>query len=107
MTLGIIGCLLGFIVMGVLTYRGWHIAIASIAGALIVALLNGMSVTNAYLEGYLPGMGGFLSTYFGQFLFGALLAEIYSATGAGLTVALGISRFFIRDSLTESQTGGG
>ena len=103
MTLGIIGCLLGFIVMGVLAYRGWHIAIASIAGALIVALLNGMPVTNAYLEGYLPGMGGFLSTYFGQFLFGALLAEIYSATGAGLTVALGISRFFIRDSLTESQ----
>lgn len=103
MTLGIIGCLMGFIVMGLLTYRGWHIAISSLAGSLIVVLFNSLSVTNAYLESYLPGMGGFLSSYFGQFLFGALLAEMYSATGAGLTVALGISKFFIRDSLSAGQ----
>lgn len=103
MTLGIAGCLLGFIVMGVLTYRGWHIIIASITGALVVALMNGISITNAYLDSYLPGMGDFLSSYFGQFLFGALLAEIYSATGAGLTIALGISRIFIRDSLSQTK----
>ena len=77
MTLGIIGCLAGFVVMGFFTYRGWHIAVSSLAGSLIVVLFNGLSVTSAYLESYLPGMGGFLSTYFGQFLFGALLAEMY------------------------------
>ena len=76
MTWGIIGCLLGFVLLGSLTYKGWHIAIASLAGALIVALTNSLPVTNAYLEYYLPGMGGFLSSYFGQFLFGAMLAEI-------------------------------
>ncbi len=103
MTLGIIGCLAEFVVMGFFTYRGWHIAVSSLAGSLIVVLFNGLSVTSAYLESYLPGMGGFLSTYFGQFLFGVLLAEMYSATGAGLTVALGISGFFIRDSLSPGQ----
>ena len=103
MTWGIIGCLLGFVLMGSLTYKGWHIAIASLAGALIVALTNSLPVTNAYLEYYLPGMGGFLSSYFGQFLFGAMLAEIYSATGAGLTVAVGISKFFIRENFSQNR----
>ena len=67
MTWGIIGCLLGFVLMGSLTYKGWHIAIASLAGALIVALTNSLPVTNAYLEYYLPGMGGFLSSILDSF----------------------------------------
>lgn len=95
--IGIIGVAAGFAALAYFTYKGWHIALSSLLGALIVAVFNGLNITEMYLQSYLPGMGKFLSDYFGQFFFGALLAETYSVTGAGLTVAFGISKACIRE----------
>ena len=94
---GLIGCLLGFVVMGVLTYVGWNIMISSLAGALTVILFNGMNVVTSYTELYLVGMGGFLTQYFGMMFFCALLAAIYSESGAGLTIALAVLKICLKD----------
>lgn len=101
-TVGLIGCLLGFIVMGVLTYIGWNIMISSLAGALTVVVFNGLNVVTAYTELYLVGMGGFLTQYFGMMFFCALLAVLYSESGAGLTIALAVSKICLKDSYSPA-----
>lgn len=101
-TLGLIGCILGFIVMGVLTYFGWNIMISSLAGAVTVIAFNGMELISAYTDMYLVGMGGFFTSYFGMMLFCALVAVLYSESGAGLTIALGIARLCLKDSYSAA-----
>lgn len=101
-TLGLIGCILGFVVMGVLTYFGWNIMISSLAGAVTVILFNGMDLISSYTDLYLVGMGGFFASYFGMMLFCALIAVLYSESGAGLTIALGISKLCLRDSFSPA-----
>ena len=67
------GCLLGFVIMGVLTYMGWNILISSVAGAAAVVILAGLDPVTSYTELYLGGMGSFLTQYFGIMFFCALL----------------------------------
>lgn len=97
-TMSLIGCLLGFIAMGFLTYIGWNIMISSLVGAFVVVLFNGLDPTAAYVQQYLVGMGGFLTSYFGMMFFCAILAVLYSESGAGLTIALGIAKLCLKDS---------
>lgn len=101
--LGFAGCLLGFIIMGVLTYYGWNIMISSLAGAVTVIAFNGLNLVSSYTELYLVGMGGFLTSYFGMMLFCALVAVMYSESGAGYTIALTVSKLCLRDSLSPKQ----
>lgn len=101
--LSLVGCLLGFIVMGYLTYIGWNIMISSVAGAFVVVLFNGLNPATAYVDYYLVGMGGFMAQYFGMMFFCAILAVLYSESGAGLTVALGISKICLRDSYSPKK----
>lgn len=102
-TLSLVGCLLGFIVMGVLTYIGWNIMVSSLAGALTVALFSGLNVVSAYVDLYLVGMGGFLTQYFGMMFFCAVLAVLYSESGAGVTIALSVAKLCLRDGLSPKQ----
>ena len=80
----LIGCLLGFLVMGVLTYIGWNILISSVAGAAVVVIFAGLDPVSSYTELYLGGMGSFLTQYFGIMFFCALIAIIYSESGRDL-----------------------
>lgn len=101
--LSLVGCILGFIVMGVLTYIGWNIMLSSLAGALTVILFNQLPLVSSYTDLYLVGMGGFLTQYFGMMFFCAILAVFYSESGAGLTIALGISKICLKPSYSASK----
>ncbi|MCF0137538.1 MAG: GntP family permease [Oscillospiraceae bacterium] len=102
-TLSLIGCILGFVVMGYLTYIGWNIMVSSVAGALVVVLFNGLNPATAYIDYYLVGMGGFMAQYFGMMFFCAVLAVLYSESGAGLTIALGIAKICLKDSYSPKK----
>lgn len=89
--MGIVGLLAGFLVMGVLIYLNWDILISAFIGAIVVIVTNSLPLASTLTEVYFPGMGSFLGQYFGMFLFGAILAELYSSSGAALTIAISIS----------------
>ena len=97
------GCLLGFVIMGVLTYMGWNILISSVAGAAAVVILAGLDPVTSYTELYLGGMGSFLTQYFGIMFFCALIAVLYSESGAGLTIALSVAKLCLRDSYSPKR----
>ncbi|MDY4635334.1 MAG: hypothetical protein SO441_07325 [Candidatus Limivicinus sp.] len=101
--LGLIGCILGFLVMGVLTYYGWNILISSLAGALTVIAFNGLELVPSYTSLYLVGMGGFFTQYFGMMFFCALLAVLYSESGAGTTIALSIASICLKEKMSPKQ----
>lgn len=102
-TLGFIGCILGFIVMGTMTYFGWNILISSLAGALAVIAFNGLELVSSYTSLYLVGMGGFFTQYFGMMFFCALLAVLYSESGAGTTIALSIAKVCLKDNMSPKK----
>jgi len=101
--MGIVGCFLGFVVMGLLTYKGWNIILSSLAGMLVVVVTNGLDLVESLTGLYLTGMGDFLAQYFGLFLFGAILAELYAASGAALSIALGISKGLVRETYSPEK----
>lgn len=102
-SLGLIGCILGFLVMGILTYCGWNILISSLAGALTVIAFNGLELVSSYTSLYLVGMGGFFTQYFGMMFFCALLAVLYSESGAGTTIALSIANVCLKEKMSPKQ----
>lgn len=102
-SIGLIGCILGFLVMGILTYYGWNILISSLAGALTVIAFNGLELVPSYTSLYLVGMGGFFTQYFGMMFFCALLAVLYSESGAGTTIALSIANICLKENMSPKQ----
>ncbi len=89
--------------MGVLTYIGWNILISSVAGAAVVVIFAGLDPVSSYTELYLGGMGSFLTQYFGIMFFCALIAIIYSESGAGLTIALGVAKLCLHESYSPAR----
>lgn len=101
--IGILGCLLGFIIVIFLVYKNFSPFIASIIGAIFVVLVNGLSLTESLTGIYFPKLAGFVSGYFGIFLFGAILARIYADSGAAVSVADKIMSVLLKDDASENK----
>lgn len=96
--MSLVGCLVGFVLMGALTYYGWNIMISSLVGAVAVMVFNGLELVPGYTDLYLVGMGEFLTTYFGMMLFCAILAIMYAESGAATTIALNVAKICMKES---------
>ena len=64
--MGIIGCLLGFLIVIIFCYKDWSVYIATIVGAAVVMLFNWLpfidTLTGAFVDGmFVPIRSFFLS----------------------------------------------
>lgn len=101
--IGIIGCLLGFIIVIFLVYKNFSPFIASILGAIFVVVVNGLSLTQSLTEIYFPQLARFVAGYFGIFLFGAIMARIYADSGAAVSIADKIMNLLLKEESTENK----
>lgn len=85
--LGIIGLIAAIAAVVLLIWKNWHMAIVSLAGALIVILLNGMDPVTAISENFMSGMSSFAGNWFLLFMLGSILGKVMGDSGASVGIA--------------------
>lgn len=85
--LGILGILIAIICVISLIWKNWHMAVVSLAGALIVILFNGMDPVGALKNDFMKGMAGFAGNWYLLFMLGAIFGKVMGDSGASVGIA--------------------
>lgn len=85
--LGVIGILLGIATLIFLTWKGWHMGLATIAAAFVVILFNGMDIWPAISESYATAFKDFAGSWFLLFALGAIFGKVMDESGAAATIS--------------------
>lgn len=85
--LGIIGLIAAIVCVITLIWKNWHMAIVSLAGALIVILFNAMDPVATLTEKFMTGMSGFAGSWFLLFMLGAIFGKVMGDSGASVGIA--------------------
>ena len=85
--MGVVGCILGFLVVIYLCYKDWSVYIASIVGAAVVIAFNVLPFMDTLLDSYVNGMFVPIKSFFFLLLFGSIQSKIYSESGAAFSCA--------------------
>ena len=67
---GILGLIVAIVCVIALIWKNWHMAIVSLAGALIVIAFNAMDPVTTLSEKFMTGMSGFAGNWFLLFMLG-------------------------------------
>ena len=86
-TISLLGIFVGLVVLILLAYRGHSIVWVAPFSAVIVALLSGMDVLQAYLGDYINGTAGYVISWFPAFFLGAVYGKIMDRTGSARSLA--------------------
>lgn len=100
---GILGCLAAFVLMIVLVFKNFSPFVASMISAIFAMAVTGTNMTSALTEVFFPKVASFISGYYGIFLFGAILAKIYTDSGAAVSIANGISHLLLKENTSENK----
>ena len=92
--MGIIGCLLSFVIVIFLVYKNWSVLLAGLAGLPLWDSINDI---------YLSKMVAFIGSFFLIYLFGCIEAQIYSRSGAALAIADAISGWINIDKMPQQR----
>lgn len=85
--LGIVGLIVAIICVIALIWKNWHMAIVSLAGALIVIAFNAMDPITTLSEKFMTGMSGFAGNWFLLFMLGAIFGKVMGDSGASVGIA--------------------
>lgn len=85
--IGVIGLILAVITVIVLIWKNWHMAVVSLAGALIVIIFNSMDPTKALTVNFMKGMSGFAGNWYLLFMLGAIFGKVMGDSGASVAIA--------------------
>ncbi len=86
-TISLLGIVLGLIVLIILAYRGHSIVWVAPFCAIIVALLSGLDILQAYLGDYVTGAAEYIISWFPAFFLGAVYGKIMDRTGSARSLA--------------------
>lgn len=86
-TISLLGIFVGLVVLILLAYRGHSIVWVAPFSAVIVALLSGIDVLQAYLGDYINGTAGYVISWFPAFFLGAVYGKIMDRTGSARSLA--------------------
>ena len=93
--MGVVGCILGFLVVIYLCYKDWSVYIASIVGAAVVIAFNVLPFMDTLLDSYVNGMFVPIKSFFFLLLFGASqVANCAAGLACGLTGCLAFTTTF-------------
>lgn len=85
--LGVIGCILGFLIVIYLCYKDWSVYLATFVGTCVVIACNTLPFIDSLVGNYVSGMFTAVKGFFFMILFGCLQSKIYTESGAAYTIA--------------------
>lgn len=94
MILSFIGVVLSLVFLVAFAYRGHSVIVVAPIAALIAVLFSGAPLLGTYTQIFMPALGGFVTSYFPLFLFGAIFGYLMTATGLARYLARGITALF-------------
>lgn len=100
--MGIIGCILGFLIVIYLTYKDWSVYLATFLGACAVILFTGTDFIEALTVTYVGGVFTAVKSFFFLLLFGCIQSYIYRESGAAYSIADTIMNKLIRDDASNT-----
>ena len=73
--MGVVGCILGFLIVIYLVYKDWSVYIATFVGAFVVVTLTGTSFLTAVTETYINGLFTAINSFFFVLMFGCVQSD--------------------------------
>ncbi len=101
--MGYFAIILGFVILVVLCMLNINITLASFAAALAVTVVGGLPFTESMVTVFFTRFGTITGSLFPMFLFGAILAKLYTYSGAATQIADTVSASLFRRAKKESQ----
>ena len=80
--MGYFAIILGFVILVILCMLNINITLASFAAALAVTVVGGLPFTESMVTVFFTRFGTITGSLFPMFLFGAILAKLYTYSGA-------------------------
>ena len=100
--MGVIGCILGFLVVIYLVYKDWSSYLATFVGLCVVVLFTGSDFMTAVSETYVGGMFTAVKSFFMMLMFGCIQSYLYRESGAAFSIANTIMNKFLRDDASNT-----
>lgn len=101
--IGLLGILIGLALFLILVYKGWSSYWVAPICALIIALFNRMSLTQAITEHYIGGLTQLVSSLFSIVFLGAMLGKAFSDTGAAASIASTLTNKLVLGKQGDAQ----
>ncbi len=86
-TISLLGIVLGLILLIALAYKGHSIIWVAPLCAVLVALLGGLNILDAYMGDYIKGTADYVVSWFPAFFLGAVYGKIMDLTGSARSLA--------------------
>lgn len=94
--------LLGMLLMLILVLKRVHVCIAALAAAAFIALCSGMDVMEVVTDGFLSGVGEFLSSVWLMILLGGILSRLMDVSGAARSLAGAVTEMLGKEGAIPS-----
>lgn len=101
--MGILGCVIGFLVVIILCYFDWSVYLAAFAGACVVIAANGLPFVSTLTSTFIDGMFTAVQSFFFLILFGSVQSKIYTISGAANSIADTIMNLLLRDGMSDTK----
>lgn len=98
--MGYVGLFLGLVLVAVAVYRGWNITIAAFFGCIVFIVTGSLDVGES-INSFFAAWGSFATSFFGKMVFSAMFAKLYEVSGAGTSIAIGISKLLFREHVSR------
>ena len=85
--ISLLGIVVGLVLLIMLAYKGHSIIWVAPVCAVVVALLGGLNILDAYLSDYISGTAGYIASWFPAFFLGAVYGKIMDMTGSARSLA--------------------
>lgn len=82
-----LGIVLGLVVLVLLAYKGHSIIWVAPVCAVIVAVMGGLNILDAYLGDYIKGAADYIVSWFPAFFLGAVYGKLMDMTGSARSLA--------------------
>lgn len=80
--MSLFGIVLGLVLLMLLAYRGYSIIWVAPVCAIVVAVLSGYAILDAYIGDYMRGMADYVFEWFPAFFLGAVYGKVMDMTGS-------------------------
>ena len=85
--MSLFGIILGLVLLMFLAYRGYSIIWVAPVCAIVVAVLSGYAILDAYVGDYMKGMADYVFQWFPPFFLGAVYGKVMDMTGSARSLA--------------------
>lgn len=93
----------GFLILAALSLFNINAVISAFTASVAVVFLTGLPVTESLITVFFERFGIIAGSMFPMFLFGSILAKIYTGSGAAHSIAETVGHYFFQNAKTKKQ----